>query len=92
MADEDKKRREGPIRRFTKRTGRSLTAMSIPYILLGYPIAGYFIGWFIHKTLHAPSWVPILVMMLALVEAFREVIRIATSISVDDENSEDGGE
>lgn len=81
MVDEDKKRREGPIRRFTKRTGRSLTAMSIPYILLGYPIAGYFIGWFIHKTFHAPSWVPILVMMLALVEAFREVIRIAVRIA-----------
>ena len=90
MTGNDKERRDGPIRRFTRRTGRSFTALSIPYILLGYPIAGYFIGLFLQKTFHWPSWVPILVMMLALVQSFREVIRIATRIAVDDEESEEG--
>jgi F0F1-type ATP synthase assembly protein I len=89
MTGDNKKRREGPIRRFTRRTGRNLTALSIPYIMLGYPIAGYFIGWFIMKTFHWPSWVPILVMMLALVQGFREVIRIAVRIAKEDENSKD---
>ena len=89
MTGDEKKRREGPIRRFTKRTGKSLTAISIPYILLGYPIAGYFIGWFIMKTFHTASWVPILVMMLALVEGFREVIRIAIRIAKEDEKNKD---
>ena len=89
MTGEDNERREGPLRRFTKRTGRSLTAISIPYIMLGYPLAGYFIGWFIHRTFGAPSWVPILVMMLALVESFREVYRIATKVAVDEEDGED---
>ena len=90
MTGKDKERRDGPIRRFTKRSGKSLTALSIPYIMLGYPIAGYLIGLFLQKTFHWPSWVPILVMMLALVQSFREVIRIATRIAVDDEDSEEG--
>ena len=89
MTGKDKERRDGPIRRFTKRSGKSLTALSIPYIMLGYPIAGYLIGLFLQKTFHWPSWVPILVMMLALVQSFREVIRIATRIAVEDEDSEE---
>jgi len=89
MTGKDKERREGPLRRFTRRTGKSFTALSIPYIMLGYPIAGYFIGLFLQKTFHWPTWVPILVMMLALVQSFREVIRIATRVAVDDDESEE---
>jgi F0F1-type ATP synthase assembly protein I len=57
--------------------------------MLGYPLAGYFIGWFIHRTFGGPEWIPILIMMLALVEGFREVYRIATRIAVDEDNGED---
>jgi F0F1-type ATP synthase assembly protein I len=89
MAGDENEHRDGPLRRFTRRTGRSLTALSIPYIMLGYPLAGYFIGWFIQKTFHAPSWVPIVVMMAALFEGFREVYRIATRIAVDADDEED---
>jgi len=86
MPPDDKKPRYGPLRRFTRARGRSLTALSIPYIMLGYPVAGYGIGWFIHHTFGGPEWVIYLIMMLALVEAFREVIRIATRIAVDDDS------
>ena len=68
-----------------------MTALSIPYIMLGYPLAGYGIGWFIMRTFKTPSWVPALVMMLALVQGFREVIRIATKVAVDNEDKENDG-
>ncbi len=90
MADDRDKRRYGPIRRFTRRTGRSLTAISIPYIMLGYPLAGYFIGWFLQRTFGWPSWVPIVVMMMALFEGFREVYRIVKRMAAEeDDNGED---
>ena len=91
MTGDDKEPRYNPIRRITRNMGKSMTALSIPYILLGYPLAGYGIGWFIMRTFKTPSWVPILIMMLALVEAFREVFRIATSVAVEDEDKEDNG-
>ncbi len=92
MKDTEKERRVGPVRRITKGMGRSTTAMAIPYILLGYPIAGFGIGWFIHKTFHAPAWVPGVVMLLALVEAFREVVRIAKYIAKENNGKEDNSE
>jgi F0F1-type ATP synthase assembly protein I len=92
MAEDKKEHRPGPLRRITQGMGRSTTAVAIPYIMLGYPIAGYGIGWFIHKTFHAPAWVPIVVMMLALIEGFREVIRIAMYIQREDEKKEDDPE
>jgi F0F1-type ATP synthase assembly protein I len=91
MTDDDKERRGGPLRRITRGMGRSATAVAIPWIMLGYPVFGFLLGLFIQKTFNAPSWVPIVIMMLALVEAFREVFRIATRIEAEGENREENG-
>lgn len=56
---------------------RESVMLSAPNILIGFPLAGAFLGWLLTKFLNWPIWVVPLVMMLGVIQGIREVIKLS---------------
>jgi F0F1-type ATP synthase assembly protein I len=53
------------------------SATTIPYIFIAYPLAGLIIGWWLDSKLKTAPWILLFFFFVGMVEAFREMIRIA---------------
>lgn len=49
----------------------------IPYLFIAYPIAGIIIGTWLDKKLHTSPWLLLVFLIIGMVEAIREMMRIA---------------
>jgi len=49
----------------------------IPYLFVAYPIAGIIIGMWLDKKLHTSPWLLLVFLIVGMVEAIREMMRIA---------------
>jgi len=78
---------ERPVVKRKKRPGelvREGSLMSAPTIIIVFPLVGYGLGWLGMNYLGWPWWVPILTMVAGLVQAIREVIKLAKKVYKDD--------
>ena len=63
---------------------REGSLMAAPTLIIVYPLVGFGLGWLCVKYLGWPWWVPLLTMMAALVQAIREVTKLAKKVYKDD--------
>ena len=73
------------------KTRSSITrGIIIPYLFIAYPIAGLIIGWWLDKRFNTDPWLLLVFFIAGMVEAFREMMRIAKRIELDmkEENRE----
>lgn len=71
------------------KTRSSITrAVIIPYLFIAYPLAGLIIGWWLDKKFNTDPWLLLVFFIAGMVEAFREMMRIAKGIEHDMEEED----
>jgi ATP synthase protein I len=68
------------ITRIVKVRQTYYNATIIPYIFIAYPFAGLIIGWWLDSKLKTTPLLLLLFFFAGMVEAFRELIRIAKGV------------
>lgn len=65
------------ITRIVKARQTYYSATIIPYIFIAYPFAGLIIGWWLDSKFKTAPWILLFFFFVGMVEAFREMMRIA---------------
>lgn len=60
----------------------------IPYLFIAYPLAGLIIGWWLDNKLNTDPWLLLVFLIAGMVEAFREMMRIAKQAERDMEEDD----
>lgn len=79
---------ESRLRRYAKSRRTTASALMIPYLFLAYPLAGIIIGTWLDKKLKTSPWLLLVFLILGMVEAIREMIRIAKQAEKDSEEED----
>jgi len=77
MPNNKQNNRETKLSRYAKSRRTSAAALMIPYLFVAYPIAGIIIGTWLDKKFHTSPWLLLVFLILGMVEAIREMMRIA---------------
>jgi F0F1-type ATP synthase assembly protein I len=73
----DKKNKPSKIASYVRYRANTTRALIIPYIFVSYPLAGIIIGWFLDSKFKTAPWLLVVFLILGMVEAFRELLKIA---------------
>jgi hypothetical protein len=59
---------------------KNAALMSAPTIIIVYPLVGFGLGYLTVKLWHWPLWVPVITMVMGLIQAMREVIKLGKKL------------
>ena len=89
MSDPQKENKpDSKFLRLVKTRSSITSAIIIPYLFISFPIAGLLIGWWLDKRFNTDPWLLLVFFIAGMVEAFREMMRIAKRIERDMEEED----